>query len=183
MDSETGFLAELERVKSALDGADIIWSVAAGMAVYLYTRKRQPTDLDILVQPRDLSRAADLLGMPVKREATGWGISTKAAAGRTEIVGNLTVQAGRASYPYFMDEEMAARRRTATLEGLEVPVLAPEDIVALKAVLQRGPEQGKHDLEDVAAMEVAMPLDRAYLRRRLQLMGGLERASGVMSGV
>ncbi len=182
MDPGSSFRPELHRVKAALDGAAIQWGVAAGMAVYLYTGNRRPTDLDLLVRPQDLPRAAGLLGMPAKREQTGWGESAKAAAGRTEIVGSLTVRVGPESYPYFMDEEMAARRRMVALEGLEVPVLAPEDVIALKVVLQRGLEQGKHDLEDVEALRAAMPLDRAYLRRRLQHMGAMDRASPIIGG-
>ncbi len=178
--AEASFRPEVERVKAALDGAGIPWGVAAGMAAYLYTGNRAPTDLDLLVRPEDLQRAADLLGMPAKRESTGWGESFKAAAGRIEVVGSLAVRAGGESFPYSMDEAMVARCRTAALEGIEVPILSPEDVIALKAVMQRGPEQGKHDLEDIAALAAALPIDAAYLRSRLQQMGAIERAEAIL---
>lgn len=180
MESDKGLGAELERLRGTLEGADVSWGVAAGAAVYLYTGSRFPTDLDVLVMPESLGRVGGLLGRAPIREETPWGHVSKICLGRTEIVGTLVVTVGEESYPYCMDRAMAEHLRPAVFEGIEVPVLSPEDLVALKAVLQRGPEQGKHDLEDVAALAARLEIDRGYLRLRLRLMGAEERARPVL---
>ncbi len=97
-----------------------------------------------------------------------------------EIVGTLLVRLDGGSYRYEMDDEMLSHVRTTLFEGVEVPVLAPEDVIALKAVLQRGPEQGKHDLEDVAALAVKVAVEVDYLGLRLRRMGAEDRARPVL---
>jgi hypothetical protein len=171
---------ELERVGGVLAGQGVSWGVAAGAAVYLYTGNRLPTDLDILTRPEELPVVARLLGVGVKRAATPWGESQKLEQGEIEVVGRLEIRQGGESWPYFMDDDMVTHLRSMEIDGLPVPVLAPEDLVALKAALQRGPEQGKHDLEDIEALAGHVRMDAAYLRRRLSLMGAEERARPIL---
>jgi len=57
-----------------------------------------------------------------------------------------------------------------------VPVIPPEDNILLKAIWQRGPEEGKHDWEDVEAMMAHLPaLDWEYLRWRASAGGPRQR--------
>ncbi len=168
------------RIRDLLDGAGIPWAVAAGAAVYLYAGNRPPTDLDILVRPEDLDRVGQLLGSSPKLGKAPWGEVSKVNVDPVEIVGTLVVKMGGGSYRYWLDDEMLHHRRFTLFEGVEVPVLAPEDVIALKAVLQRGAEQGKHDLEDIAALAKKVGVDIAYLRHRLQRMGAEERARPIL---
>lgn len=43
----------------------------------------------------------------------------------------------------------------------------PVDTITSKAIGQRGPEQGKHDLEDIVALFKVVEIDRDYLWQRL----------------
>ncbi|MFN3373587.1 MAG: hypothetical protein ACK44M_08495, partial [Chloroflexus sp.] len=43
-----------------------------------------------------------------------------------------------------------------------------------KLLLQRGPEQGKHDINDVAGIIRRCQLDVTYLAARLKTMGALD---------
>jgi hypothetical protein len=171
---------ELERVGGLLDGAGVPWAVAAGAAVFLYTGNRPPTDLDLLIPLERMEEAGALLGASPKREVTGWGEVSKLLLGDTELVGSLTVNAGGHSCDYKMDEDMIRRVRLLHFQGVPVPVLSPEDVIALKSVLQRGPEQGKHDMEDISALSEEMPIDREYLALRLRRMGAEERARPII---
>ena len=174
------FSLELESAKRLLHEAGVPWGVAAGAAVYLYAGNRPPTDLDLLVPPDRMERVARLVGSDPKLEKTPWGESRKLLMGGIEMVGSLTIKIGDVVCSYLMDEEMIRHLRLLTYHGLEVPVLAPEDVIALKAVLQRGPDQGKHDLADIAALAAGLRVDRDYLEFRLGQMGGAERARGVL---
>jgi hypothetical protein len=54
------------------------------------------------------------------------------------------------------------------MASVTIPVIPPEDNILLKAIWRRGPEQGKHDWEDVQAMLAHAPaLDWDYLRWRI----------------
>ena len=174
------FRAELARVSDILMPPRIRWAVAAGSAVYLYTGSRPPTDLDTLVHPEDLVKVGETLGLAPETERTSWGEVARILLGRIEIAGRLVAKVGSASYQYQLDSDMASHLRIVTYHGIQVPVLSPEDVVALKAVLQRGPEQAKHDLEDIKALAAMVPLDDAYLRLRLDRMGATERALPVL---
>lgn len=171
---------ELEGVGGSLDAAGVPWAVAAGAAVYLYAGNRPPTDLDLLIPPERLELAAAALSVAPKREAVPWGEVSKILLGETEVVASLIIDVDGGTCEYRMDDEMIGRIRRLRFQGLQVPVLAPEELIALKALLQRGPEQGKHDLEDIDALARAMPVDREYLLARLRRMGGEERARPVL---
>jgi isochorismate hydrolase len=65
--------------------------------------------------------------------------------------------------------------------GIQVPVIPPEDNILLKAIWGRGPEQGKHDWEDVEAMMAFVPsLDWEYLRWRSDRLDRPELVQEVM---
>ena len=68
-----------------------------------------------------------------------------------------------------MDAEIISRMMDCKLLGVQLSVLSVEDNIALKAGLSRGPEVGKHDCEDIAAMMAHnASLDWNYLHRRLE---------------
>jgi len=49
----------------------------------------------------------------------------------------------------------------------------------LKSILQRGPDQGKHDVEDIEAVLRSVEIDGDYLRQRLVQADALELAAPV----
>lgn len=171
---------ELAQLREMLAPTGVPWALSAGAAVYLYTGNRPPADLDVLVRPRDLGAIAAALGVEGETEQTSWGENSKIVLGRVEVSGLLVVRLAGERYEYEMDDEMARRIRPLDFQGTEVPVLAPEDLIALKAVLQRGVDQGKHDLEDIQALAAAVDLDLSYLLARLRTMGAEERASPIL---
>ncbi len=172
--------ADLALVADVIMPGGVQWAVAAGAAVFLYARNRTPTDLDVLVRSEDLPMVEAALGVATETESTAWGEVTRVQMGGIEIAGRLAVRAGARSYLYYLDSDMAGHIRHLTYHGIEIPVLAPEDLVALKAVLQRGPEQGKHDLEDIDALAASTRIDPVYLRLRLERMRALDRARSVL---
>jgi hypothetical protein len=85
-----------------------------------------------------------------------------------DILAGLSQSTSDLSYEIDLDDEMAARRTRHEIAGVTVPVIPPEDNILLKAVWRRGPQQGKHDWEDVQAMLAHLSaLDWDYLRWRL----------------
>jgi hypothetical protein len=126
------------------------------------------TDVDILVPVAAGGRVAALFpeGTPYRGEH---GSVLGVELPDFDILAGLRQQRSDLSYEMELDDEMVARLTRHDVSGVTVPVIPPEDNILLKAIWRRGPEQGKHDWQDVQAMLTHLPaLDWDYLRWRLQ---------------
>ncbi len=170
-----GNLAIVQRL---LDGDLIVWAVIGGAAAHLYGDRRPINDVDILVQRGALTRIIHLLQQSHKAvQADGARVIWRGI----KLFEDLTVRQGARHHPFWLDEAMQQRRRRLPLLGAQVYVAAPEDIVAHKILLRRGPEQGKNDLNDIAGITRRHQLDLEYLTARLQTMGALDIARPYLS--
>jgi hypothetical protein len=151
-------LLPLPEIARRLDGAGIAWAVFAGAAATVYGVTRPITDVDILIPAAEGARAAALFPeAQVIRLEDGavWGLKLPGA----DLVAGLTTA--------DLDAPMAARLTRHEIAGVSVPIIPPEDNILIKALWDRGPQEGKHDWEDVVAMMTYLPtLDWDYLRWR-----------------
>jgi hypothetical protein len=171
MDGREGKRLSLEEVARRLDQAGVPWAVFAGAAASVYGVTRPITDIDILVPAAAGDQVARLFPeAQIERRHSGavWALQLPGY----DIVAGLSL--------IELDAQMVARMRRHDLAGVSVPVIPPEDNIVLKAVAGRGPEQGKHDWEDVAEMMAALPeLDWTYLEWRLERSGSEEAIAKV----
>jgi hypothetical protein len=159
-----GNLAVVQRLLAA---AGMPWGVCAGAAAHLYGNRRPIQDIDLLVARGRLSEVVRLLQNSGKAvQFDGQRIIWRGI----KLFDDLTIRSAGTHYPLTLDEPMQARIRNLSLLGAPVCVLAPEDVVAHKLLLARGPNQGKHDLEDAAAILRRQQLDQEYLLQRARLM-------------
>jgi predicted nucleotidyltransferase len=127
---------------------------------------RRVTDIDILVRSQDLKEARSALeGLNVEGFDVGKGAEMKI---------------GRAVCRFFLEEIPAERIQRRELFGIEVPVIPVEDNIIFKAFLQRGKEEGKHDIEDIHQMIKHEKTDVEYLRERMQKCGCEERVKPIL---
>lgn len=175
---ETPPLAQmLRQVAARLDASGIFWSVFSGAAATCYGVQRPITDIDISLQSEDTARILALFpdGQPKPTKHPG---EYALDFGQVEIWwGTLYLRGGGRLYAVPFDEQMRQRVTRQTILDIDVPVSAPEDIIVLKAILQRGPEQDKHDLEDIQAIARTLGnrLDLDYLKERASACGALAR--------
>lgn len=180
---ETPPLAQmLRQVAARLDASGIFWSVFSGAAATCYGVQRPITDIDIALHSEDTARILALFpdGQPKPTKHSG---EYALDFGQVEIWwGTLYLRGGGRLYAVPFDEQMRQRVTRQTILGIDVPVSAPEDIIVLKAILQRGPEQDKHDLEDIQAIAHTLGnrLDLAYLKERASACGALARVEAYM---
>jgi hypothetical protein len=146
--------SKLLAIKSRFQQAGVDWVIFAGAAASCYGSKRGITDIDVLVRCDDLGKArtalkdVDLLGCDI-----GCGAEIRTAQGVCL---------------FFLDDEMIERARWRQLFGVVVPVMSVEDNVILKAILQRGEDEGKHDIEDIKSMIAHERIDSQYLEQRIE---------------
>ena len=163
--------ASLDEIAAKLDGAGIQWALFAGAAASVYGAGRVITDVDILVPHGEAHRLVDLF--PEAELVYSEPGLTHFALPRVDLLAGLGA--------VDLDAPMAARIARHELSGVQVPVISREDNIVLKATWGRGPEQGKHDWEDVEAMMAAAPsLDWQYLRWRATTLDEPELLPGIM---
>ncbi len=172
----------LQEVAARLDASGIPWCVFAGAAATCYGVQRAITDVDIFLHSEETARILALFPDGQPRPAKHPG-EYSLEFGPVELWwGTLYLKGGERLYPVPFDEPMRARVTRQAVLGITVPVSAAEDIIAFKAILQRGPEQGKHDLEDIQAIAQTLGsrLDLDYLKERARVCQALERVQGCL---
>lgn len=158
--------AKLYAIKTKLTEARVPWAIFAGSAAHCYGSKRKITDIDILVRCEDLKKAKTALkDVNMRSFDIGCGAEIPTPQG---------------TCPFFLDEDMIERTQWRTLFGILVPVMSPEDNIVLKAILQRGPEQGKHDIEDIKDILKNESIDLAYLQARICKCHAEERVNPLL---
>ena len=149
--------SNLEAAKEKLEKAGIPWVVFAGAAAHCYGSTREITDIDILVRLEDLEKAKAVL--------------TSIGSEAFDVV----------AFPdFFLDDDMINRTKQRKLLGVTVPVIPVEDNIILKARLERGKDQGKHDVEDIQVMIKNEPIDLEYLKKRIQRWKAEKRAKALL---
>ena len=161
----------LGHVAQRLDGLGVTWAVFAGAAAVAFGSSRPLTDVDILIPRGEGDRVAGLFPEGrVHRDEEGI---------QAVLLSGFDILAGLARLD--LDAPMAARLVRHEIAGVLVPVIPPEDNILLKAMWGRGPEQGKHDWEDVEAMLAHLPtLDWRYLRWRASTLASAQEMQPVL---
>lgn len=163
-----GNLAFIQRL---LDEHQFTWAVCAGAAAHLYGNRRPIQDVDILVTPGKLPDVVTLLKEAQKMvQFDGKRIMWRGI----KLFDDLSVLRNGLSYPFRLDQLMSDHLQRLPLLGAPVAVLAPEDVLLHKLLLDRGVAEGKHDHEDAEGIVRRQTLDGTYLHERIRLMRGTD---------
>ncbi len=163
-----------------LDASGIPWLVWAGAAATCYGVTRPITDIDLFLQSEETDRILALFPEGQPKPARPSPQEHALDLGPLEIWwGTLALKGGKRSYPVAFDDAMRARSTRHPLLGVAAPIMAAEDVLVCKAILQRGPERGKHDLEDIQAIiqTQGARLDLAYTKARARACDALPRVA------
>ena len=155
-------------VRRTLDASGIPWAVCAGAAAHLYGTRRPIQDVDIIVAAQ---RLADVVRLLQQQHKVVQFDGSRIVWRGIKLFDDLSVRRGADQFPFTLDEAMCAHLRRLPLLGSVVPVLAPEDVLLHKLLLDRGLNQGKHDRADAAGIAARQKLDTAYLQQRTAAMG------------
>jgi predicted nucleotidyltransferase len=137
--------------------ADVPFGLIGGVASAAYGRPRWTKDIDVFCRAEDAEGVLDRLAaqrFEVERTNPMW--IYKAFRDDVQIDVIFKVR----SEVYF-DEAMAERIRHVELDGVELPVLAPEDIVVMKAMAVD--EESPWHWYDALGILAAVDLDWDYV--------------------
>lgn len=158
--------SQLSAIKGRLENARVKWAIFAGAAAFCYGSEREITDIDILVRCEDLDKAKAALR---DIDTTGFDLGCGA---------DIPTPEGVCSF--FLDQEMVEKIQWKRLLGVTVPLMSPEDNIVLKAILQRGSEQGKHDIQDIRDIIRKQKINEQYLHRRIKKCHSQKRAEPML---
>jgi hypothetical protein len=146
--------SKLLAIKNKFQQAGVEWVIFAGAAASCYGSNREVTDIDILVRCDDLAKARTAL-----KDIDHGGFDIGCGA---------EIRTPQGVCLFFLDDKMIERASWRQLFGVEVPVMSVEDNIILKAILQRGQDRGKHDIEDTRSMIAHEKIDIQYLEERIK---------------
>ncbi|HEY3375487.1 MAG TPA: nucleotidyl transferase AbiEii/AbiGii toxin family protein [Candidatus Aquicultor sp.] len=156
-----------------LDDAGIDFVLCGGIAVRLYGRVRETTDVDFLISEEDVDQALEFLGeagFKIKRTDPRWLFQAFKDTSKVDLI-------FEAMGAVRLSEEVREHAKPAEIEGYTYRVIAPEDLLIMKA--HSLSEERPRDLFDAFSIikETDGKLDWHYFldrsRPRAQRMLGL----------
>jgi len=162
---------------------NVKWGLSNGTAAFFYGSGREPTDIDIFTDTHGVQKITEALklyllnplGKKVKEIFESYIAKFRINQIEVEVYSDLLIKIDGKVYQKSMDDESSNRIRKIKVNSLEIPVLSPEDVIASKALTQRGKEEGKHDIDDIKAILKNQKIDWKYLEERAERMGGYDR--------
>ena len=154
------FVTVLADVVAALTEADIPFGVLGGVASAAYGRPRWTKDIDVFCRAEDAAAALDALaerGFETERTNPAWIFKGWRDGVLVDVI-------FKGKSDIYFDESMAERVRRVPFQGVDVPVLAPEDVILTKAVT--ADESSPWHWYDALGIMAVNDLDWDYLLER-----------------
>jgi predicted nucleotidyltransferase len=158
-------LAVLDDAVAALRGAEITFLLMGGLATSVLGRGRGVTDIDLFVRDRDVGAALAALqesGFDTMVVSPNW-----LAKGFKD--GVLVDVISRSTHDITLTDEILERRTEVDVHGRQLPCVAPEDLIVMKAVATT--EDTSRYWFDALSLLGRPDLDWAYLARRAKQHG------------
>lgn len=164
VDDDT-FLAVLAEAVDIVRRAGVPFVVMGGISSATHGRERWTHDVDFFVRPEDAGRALEALaGAGFETDETYWDWLFKAF--RKQVMVDLIF---RSTGGIRLDDEMLERSREFEFHGVRAPMIPPEDLLVIKAVVHD--EHMPRHWHDALGILGHCDLDWEYLLRRARSHG------------
>ena len=162
---EERFVSVLRDAVRAIEDADIPYAMIGGIPSVVLGRPRwSPNeDIDFFVKPEDATKVLEVLdkaGFETEERDPQWLYKAK----RDDVVVDVIF---RSSGDFYIDDEMFQRAFIGEFKGLKLRMLAPEDLVVMKALAHK--EDTPQYWHDALSIIARSELDWDYLVRRAQV--------------
>ncbi len=159
------FLAVLGEAIAALEGKDIPYLLMGGLGSATFGRPRGTNDIDLFVRPEHARLTLEALaaaGFTTEETDPLWLFK----GFKDDILVDVIF---RSTGDIYLDEEMLAHARVVDVRGCAARVIAPEDLLLIKALT--ADEHMPHHWHDALGVITGSELDWDYLVSRARRHG------------
>lgn len=174
-------LPELTAVLVELNSTDIKYGLYAGSHVAILTSNRIPTDVDFLVADEDFAKLINLFPLAQVKNSGNAKFLYVGTNNDIEFMSFADVNIDGSHYNFRLSDLVWENSSLLSGDNFKVRILNEVDTILLKAMLQRGKELGKHDLEDIEAILRTKTINKEYLSQRLVEVRQDERLLSVLA--
>ena len=173
---------KLAGVLHVLSSHNLDWMIAGSGCLWFYGNKRMPNDVDLFLRDEQHDLADKLFDVtsfeyvsPLERVRN----SNPFGEHEMQLTSHLRISVAKKTYNLSMGDDVFSKRAKGESSIGPLWLMPPEDALLIKALLQRGPDVGKHDVEDIQnLLEIYNP-DKAYLKKRIEDLGAEERVGTI----
>ena len=159
------FLSVLRETIAALEGKDIPYLLMGGLTSATFGRPRGTNDIDVFVRPESARLTLEALaasGFTTEETDPRWLFK----GFKEDILVDVIF---RSTGDIYLDEEMMAHARVVDVQGCAARVIAPEDLLIIKALT--ADEHMPHHWHDALGVITGCQLDWDYLVNRASRHG------------
>lgn len=172
--------SKLQDIIQALNNNHIKYGLYAGAYVSIITSNRTPTDVDILIADEDFEKLENLFPGSLIKKMPDARFFYPYKDQAIEFMTNANVNIKKSHYKFRLTD-LAWRNASILKSGQYLVRLCnPVDTILLKAMLQRGRDEGKHDLEDISDLIKKIRIDKTYLKKRLDQVNSDDRIFSIL---
>lgn len=161
---------KLLEVAQTLNDAKIPWLIGGSGCLFVFGNERVPEDVDIFVRNADHDRVDELFEIesftytsPLENVRNSNPFGDHAL----QCTSHLRISKGDRVVNFEVTGAMLSQAWRAEHNGVALFFMPPEDPLLIKALLNRGPEVGKHDRADIERfLEINPDIDKNYVRNR-----------------
>lgn len=175
----------LEKTIQTLNDANIPYAIGGSGCLFLLGNERLPDDVDIYL-PNEKHDEADrqfsINSFIYRSEQEEVRNSNVDGDHSIQLTSNLLLRIQNKLYDLALTEGTLSMRLEIEHEGEKVFLYPPEDVLLIKALLQRGKDVGKHDIEDIHAfIKISPNLRMDYLKERILHLHAEERIGSIFT--
>jgi predicted nucleotidyltransferase len=168
-----------------LNEANIPFLIGGSGCLFLLGNERSPDDVDIYL-PDDSHDKADQIfetqSFTYKSPSEDVRNSNPNGDHSMQLTSRLRLNILDKTYDLSLNTHMFNQALPAQFDGLHFQLLPPEDVLLIKALLQRGKDVGKHDIEDIKNfLSIISDIRRDYLNERIHSLDATERVGTIFS--
>lgn len=163
---------------------NIEYAIGGSGCLFLLGNDRFPDDVDIFIQDEDHDRVDKLFNMEsfeYKSATESVRNSNPEGDHSIQITSHLKITIAGKEYDLRIKDETLNQRIIIKEGECTLKLLPPEDVMIIKAILQRGKEVGKKDLEDIENFKKIYTLEENYLNERIKTIGAEERVGNILN--
>ena len=173
---------KLESTLSILDKNNIQWMIGGSGSLFLLGNKRVPDDVDIFIQDSDHDKVDMLFGIKSFQYTSATENVRNSNPDNDhsmQITSHLAITINSTKYDLRITDDVVVNRIQLPYQERTLWLLPPEDVLLIKALLQRGKDVGKNDIEDITNFMKVYAINREYLYARIKAIDARDRVGDV----